>query len=47
MIPYNTGELRMVIAHDTCAVDDHIVHRPAADLVRQPKIEEGVYLLAY
>ena len=41
MIPYDAGELRMVIADEAGVVEDHIVHRPLAQLVRQPKIYEG------
>ena len=47
MIPYNAEELRMVTADNTRVVDDHIVHKLVAELLHQPKIEEGVYLLAY
>ena len=47
MIPYNTGELRMVITDETRIVDDHIIDRPLAQLVRQPKIYEGVDLWAH
>lgn len=33
MVSDNADELRMVIAHNTRAVDDHIVHIPLPDLV--------------
>ena len=33
MVADNAGELRMVIAHDARAVDDHILHMPITDFV--------------